>query len=293
MICYIYLSINQSIFLSFFGGELRMSNPMGYDQPWSTSPVLATITGVVLCNKQSNINTKSSSTGVFGVTSTGQSSPNTVKPQNKTPAKITLENTAITTEGCRNCTVKNPYCFPAPKMKFSLPGTNSGDWNSVLRCLGTEILQLCCRRCWRLMYNSALSHWYGEMIKENQGWGPTSCKWSYKPHKWSQIWVTVVITPISGVITLLTIGRGPSCRDDDYFPSKMGIWKAMARILSCHYWLGGRSIPFQGSKPDTFHWSSLVEHVVWNPICSLVDGWFYLNHLVKLRKSHELNEVCS
>jgi len=33
MICYIYLSINQSIFLSFFGGELRMSNPMGYDQP--------------------------------------------------------------------------------------------------------------------------------------------------------------------------------------------------------------------------------------------------------------------
>lgn len=174
MICYIYLSINQSIFLSFFGGGLRMSNPMGYDQPWSTSPVLATITGVVLCNKQSNINTKSSSTGVFGVTSTGQSSPNTVKPQNKTPAKITLENTAITTEGCRNCTVKNPFCFPAPKMKFSLPGTNSGDWNSVLRCLGTEILQLCCRRWWRLMYNSGLSHWYGEIIKDNQGWVPTS-----------------------------------------------------------------------------------------------------------------------
>ena len=41
-------------------------------------------------------------------------------------------------------------------------------------------------------------------------WAPTSYKWSYKPYKWPYNWVTGVITPISGVITILITGRGPT-----------------------------------------------------------------------------------
>ena len=33
-------------------------------------------------------------------------------------------------------------------------------------------------------------------------------RWSYNPYKWPYNWVTGVITPISGVITLLITGRG-------------------------------------------------------------------------------------
>ena len=42
-------------------------------------------------------------------------------------------------------------------------------------------------------------------------WAPTSCKWSYNPYKWTSKLVTVVITSISGVITLLITRRGPPC----------------------------------------------------------------------------------
>ena len=42
--------------------------------------------------------------------------------------------------------------------------------------------------------------------------GPlASNKWSYNTYKWPYKWITGVITPISGVITLLITGRGPSC----------------------------------------------------------------------------------
>ena len=41
-----------------------------------------------------------------------------------------------------------------------------------------------------------------------QGGPPTSYKWNYNPYKWPYKWVTGVITPISGVITLLITGRG-------------------------------------------------------------------------------------
>ena len=41
-------------------------------------------------------------------------------------------------------------------------------------------------------------------------WAPTSYKWSYKPYKWPYNWVTGVITPISGLITILITGRGPT-----------------------------------------------------------------------------------
>ena len=41
-------------------------------------------------------------------------------------------------------------------------------------------------------------------------WAPTSYKWSYKPYKWPYHWVTGVISPISGVITILITGRGPT-----------------------------------------------------------------------------------
>ena len=40
-------------------------------------------------------------------------------------------------------------------------------------------------------------------------WAPTSYKWSYNPYKWPYNWVTGVITPISGLITILITGRGP------------------------------------------------------------------------------------
>ncbi len=39
-------------------------------------------------------------------------------------------------------------------------------------------------------------------------WAPTSYKWSYNPYKWPYNWVTGVITPISGLITILITGRG-------------------------------------------------------------------------------------
>ena len=45
-----------------------------------------------------------------------------------------------------------------------------------------------------------------------QGWPPTTYKWSYNQYKWPYKWVTGVITPISGVITLLITGRGPPGR---------------------------------------------------------------------------------
>ena len=37
------------------------------------------------------------------------------------------------------------------------------------------------------------------------------------PKKWPYKWVTGVITPISGVITLLITGRGPTCATRVYF----------------------------------------------------------------------------
>ena len=42
-------------------------------------------------------------------------------------------------------------------------------------------------------------------------------------------WVARVITPISGVTTLLATGRGPSCRDDNYFPPKIGDLKSQGK----------------------------------------------------------------
>ena len=42
-------------------------------------------------------------------------------------------------------------------------------------------------------------------------WPPTSYKWSYKPYKWPYNWVTEVKTSTTGVLTLVIIGRGPSC----------------------------------------------------------------------------------
>ena len=43
-------------------------------------------------------------------------------------------------------------------------------------------------------------------------WAPTTYKWGYNPYKWHYKWVTVVITPISGGMTLLITGSGPPCR---------------------------------------------------------------------------------
>ena len=40
---------------------------------------------------------------------------------------------------------------------------------------------------------------------------PTSYKWSYNPCKWPYKWVTPAISPISGVVTVLITGRGPTC----------------------------------------------------------------------------------
>ena len=48
------------------------------------------------------------------------------------------------------------------------------------------------------------------VFREGTRWAPTSYKWSYKPYKWPYNWVTGVITPISGVITILITGRGPT-----------------------------------------------------------------------------------
>ena len=42
-----------------------------------------------------------------------------------------------------------------------------------------------------------------EFLQHSSRWAPSSYKWSYKPYKWPYNWVTGVITPINGVITLL------------------------------------------------------------------------------------------
>ena len=57
-------------------------------------------------------------------------------------------------------------------------------------------------------------------------WAPTSYKWSYNPYKWPYNWVTGAITPISGLITILITGRGPTlyCKTP-CFLYRMGISK--------------------------------------------------------------------
>ena len=35
---------------------------------------------------------------------------------------------------------------------------------------------------------------------------PTGYRWSYNPYSWPDRWVTVVITPLNGAISLLTTG---------------------------------------------------------------------------------------
>ena len=51
-----------------------------------------------------------------------------------------------------------------------------------------------------------------QMIHHITRWAPTSYKWSYNPYKWPYNWVTGVITPISGLITILITGRGPTLK---------------------------------------------------------------------------------
>ena len=60
-----------------------------------------------------------------------------------------------------------------------------------------------CQDCWSHQSDFCLK-------KPAARWAPTSYKWSYSPYKWPYKWVTGVITPISGVITLLITGRGPT-----------------------------------------------------------------------------------
>ncbi len=49
----------------------------------------------------------------------------------------------------------------------------------------------------------------GIIFHQPTRWAPTSYNWSYNPYKWPYKWVTGVITPINGVITLLITGRFP------------------------------------------------------------------------------------
>ena len=43
---------------------------------------------------------------------------------------------------------------------------------------------------------------------ESTRWAPTSYRWSYSHYKWPCKWITGVITPINGVITLLKTSAG-------------------------------------------------------------------------------------
>ena len=54
-------------------------------------------------------------------------------------------------------------------------------------------------------------------------WASSSYKWSYNPYKWPYEWVTGVVTPISGVITLLMTGRAPLC----------GMVDSMVTVIRC------------------------------------------------------------
>ena len=50
--------------------------------------------------------------------------------------------------------------------------------------------------------------------------GPTSYKWSCNPYKWPDTWVTDVITPTSGVFTLLATGRAPPAVEPVFVSTK-------------------------------------------------------------------------
>ena len=47
-----------------------------------------------------------------------------------------------------------------------------------------------------------------KVLTESTGWATTSYKWIYYPYKWPCKWITGVITPTSGVITLLITSAG-------------------------------------------------------------------------------------
>ena len=62
----------------------------------------------------------------------------------------------------------------------------------------------------RRLAAEGLRHQKRDQHISHTSWAPTSYKWSYNPYKWPYNWVTGVITPISGLITILITGRGPT-----------------------------------------------------------------------------------
>ena len=60
-------------------------------------------------------------------------------------------------------------------------------------------------------------------------WAPTSYKWSYNPYKWPYNWVTGVITPISGLITILITGRGPTLWLIDFNYKNISTWQFVCK----------------------------------------------------------------
>ncbi len=65
--------------------------------------------------------------------------------------------------------------------------------------------------CLTVFHGRALEIADRERFVVGARWAATSYKWSDNPYTWPQKWVTGVITPISGVINLIIISRGPPC----------------------------------------------------------------------------------
>ena len=81
-------------------------------------------------------------------------------------------------------------------------------------------------------------------------WALTSYKWS-NPYKW----VTGVITPISGIVTIFTTGRGPSesCRIIQILRISILYWGSLGGLQSCSWF-------FHVSMDCSWALSSIIFH---------------------------------
>ena len=97
---------------------------------------------------------------------------------------------------------------------------------------------------------------WAENIWVTARWAPTSYKWSYNLYKWPYNWVTGVITPISGLITILITGRGPTLWD--YFTIFKGPHD------SIYNWLGPTLLR-GGKKLESREMIYLEDHPIYRP----------------------------
>ncbi len=78
-------------------------------------------------------------------------------------------------------------------------------------------------------------------------WASTSYKWSEITPIWHYKWVTGVVTPVSGVITLLITGRGPTLYHPDIIDKH-----SLKRTVRLPFKIIGRACPKSFPIPPFF-----------------------------------------